>query len=285
MKDSSEHISTSPTLSLTLAIEETERNAWRNMYQESPKDFNEHFSLETLDYEELTLLTVPALPLGLFNKVYLGGLYRPLSDNQIAYIKDFFVSRKAQKFLILVTDFSQPQDVENRLKNQGFELSSLTDKVYCNPQTSQIPTDSLPGGQVTEEVNPTNAPEWADFICTTYEGLPNQPWLIALVNRKGWYHVVLRKQGKIIACRSMYIDENQRAWLGIDAPIPGLMTDNFEADYFLCRHLLQIAQAKGVTFMNSCVEAVSESKDSPAYQYYYRLGFAHAYTRRYFINV
>jgi hypothetical protein len=77
----------------------------------------------------------------------------------------------------------------------------------------------------------------------------------------------------------MYIDENNHAWMGIDAPVPGLMTDDYHSDYLICREFVLMAQENRVTLINSCVEHINDSRDTEAYRYYYTLGFKVAYRR------
>ncbi|MBV9987932.1 MAG: hypothetical protein JO301_09650 [Chitinophagaceae bacterium] len=257
-------------------LEEIECRAWADMYAAAPPDFARMLHIVTEQTASMTLISA-ALPAGLFNKTFLHGLIEPLDETQLALIKQFYASNNAAVYQVYLTPFSRPADARQLMLSNGFKFYGATDKIFCDPQ--KIPGKE-PGRQQVEilEVNSSNMDAWAEFICATYNGLPNQPWLKALVNRKGWYHAVAARSGEIIAARSMY-SNGTAAWLGIDAPIPGLMTDNFLPDQLLTIQLLQVARKSGVRLVNSCIEAVDPSRQSSAYTYLYELGFAVAYTR------
>ena len=260
-----------------LLLEQIEALAWMDMYSAAPADFAQGLRIVQQEQPDMVLVSA-ALPVGLFNKTFLHGLNRPLDAEQIDRIKTFFEANNAMLYQVYLTPFSKPCYAGQLLLEHGFKHAGATDKVICDPRSIE-PDQSLPAdGLSVQTVNASNSASWASFICSTYNGLPNHPWLAALVNRKGWHHVLAEKNGKIVACRSMYI-AGECAWLGIDAPIPGLMTDDYLPDQLLTRHLLQTAREQGVTLVNSCIEAVDPSRQTPAYQYLYALGFTVAYTR------
>lgn len=271
-----------PAISASLAceLEEVEKNAWSDMYQAAPADFAQDWQLFLQTSGSMTLISA-ALPTGLFNKVFMHGLTEELTGAQIREIMDFYSSRGAWQYYVYTTPFSKPAPAEQLLLSHGLAETNATDKVYCEPGKITLPTDE-PVGFTVRMVDHDKAAEWAGFICATYGGLPNQPWLVALVNREGWYHAIAEQEGKIIACRSMFIDPQNRAWLGIDAPIPGMMTAFYEPDYFIIKKLLAIAKGHSVHLVNSCVECIDETRETAAYRYYYQLGFRIAYLRRNF---
>lgn len=81
----------------------------------------------------------------------------------------------------------------------------------------------------------------------------------------------------------MKINADGSAYFMIDAPIPGLMTQNFEADYLLARRLVEIGLAAGVQFFTSDIEKPSALQDTPAYSFWTALGFRVAYEKRNFM--
>lgn len=263
---------------LAFEMEEVEKNGWSDMYRAAPAGYAEDMKIFAEQKNGITLITA-ALPIGLFNKTFMHGLMSALDDAGIKEIINFFAAHNAPAYQIYTTPFSKPAHIEALLVANGLEMVGATDKVYCELDKAILPRDN-PADFTVELVDLNNAAAWADFICKIYGGLPNQPWLLATVNRKGWHHALARKDGEIIACRSIYIDDNKRGWLGIDAPIPGVMTSFFEADYYLCKRLLEIAQNNGVYLVNSCIEAIDASRQTEAYNYYYKLGFKVAYLRK-----
>ena len=73
-----------------------------------------------------------------------------------------------------------------------------------------------------------NAGAWSRFLLDCY-GMPAiiGTWLQALVGRPGWIHVLRRQGGQpnapVAMVRSLYHDREGWAWLGIDAPVPGVI--------------------------------------------------------------
>ena len=125
------------------------------------------------------------------------------------------------------------------------------------------------------------APEWAGYICKVY-GLPNEPWLLALAGRPGWHHYAVRQAGQMVAVRSMYIHHDGTAWLGIDAPVPGLMAPTFDLDALLCRSMVGDGLARGVRHFVADIEAPSADMSTPAYHHFDALGFKRAYFRSHY---
>jgi hypothetical protein len=132
------------------------------------------------------------------------------------------------------------------------------------------------------EVTLTTAPEWATYICQVYGGLPNAPWLLALVGRPGWHHYVVRQVRNIVAARSMYIHHDGMAWFGIDAPVPGLMAPTFDLDALLCHTMVRDGLAWGVRYFIADIEAPSTDMDTPAYHHFAALGFKRPYFRSHY---
>src|SRR5207248_5416566 len=64
--------------------------------------------------------------------------------------------------------------------------------------------------------------------------LETGPWLPRLIDRPGWHQYVVRERGEIVAARGMHIGPDGTAWLGMDGPVPGITTDDYEPDAALC---------------------------------------------------
>jgi len=129
-----------------------------------------------------------------------------------------------------------------------------------------------------ERVTPDNASEWADYISNIY-GLPTAPWLTALVGRVGWHHYILRQDSEIAAARSMYLHPDGMAWLGIDAPVPGIMAPSYESDFQICRAVVEDGINLGAKYFIADIEAPSPEMATPAYFNFEKLGFRRLYLR------
>jgi hypothetical protein len=105
------------------------------------------------------------------------------------------------------------------------------------------------------------------------------PWLPALIGRPGWHQYVAREDGEIAAARGMYIGADGMAWLGMDGPVPGVHFDDYEPDAALCDFIVRDGLALGARGFLTDIEAPSPALDTPAYEYFGRLGFRRPYTR------
>jgi hypothetical protein len=106
------------------------------------------------------------------------------------------------------------------------------------------------------------------------------PWLCALHDGPGWTHRLAYEDGRLAAARSMYLPApGALAFLGVDGPVPGVMTDDHEPDAALCRALVAEALGQGAAGVIADIEAPSPARDTPAYEIFSSLGFRVPYTR------
>jgi hypothetical protein len=102
------------------------------------------------------------------------------------------------------------------------------------------------------------------------------------VERAGWHHYLLRQGTQIGAVRSMYIDTAGMAWLGIDAPVPGIMAPSYELDCQVCQAIVKDGMNLGVRYFVADIEAPDTAMNSPAYRYFELLGFKRPYFRSHY---
>ena len=122
------------------------------------------------------------------------------------------------------------------------------------------------------------ADEWADFLQRVYR-LDTGGWLQELVERPGWHQYVARDQGRFVAARGMYLGPDSIAWMGMDGPVPGVMTGDYGGDAALCAFMVEDGLALGAHGFIADIEAPSEDLDTPAYELFGRLGFRRPYVR------
>ena len=109
--------------------------------------------------------------------------------------------------------------------------------------------------------------------------LDTGPWLQRLIGRTGWHQYIARKDGEVVAARGMYLGHGGIAWLGMDGPVPGVMTDDHEPDAAICSFLLEDGLRRGARAFIADIEAPSAAMDTPAYDHFARLGFRRPYVR------
>ena len=69
------------------------------------------------------------------------------------------------------------------------------------------------------------------------------------------------------------------AFLAIDGPVPGVMTDDYAPDAAILRAIVSDGLALGASGFIADIEAPSPGMDTPAYTTFGRLGFRMPYTR------
>jgi len=65
----------------------------------------------------------------------------------------------------------------------------------------------------------------------------------------------------------------------MDGPVPGLMTDDYEPDAAICSRIVADGLVAGARRFIADIEAPSDAMDTPAYEYFGRLGFTRPYVR------
>jgi hypothetical protein len=115
--------------------------------------------------------------------------------------------------------------------------------------------------------------------------LDTGPWLQRLIGRPGWHEYVVREDGEVAGARGMFVGPNGTAWLGMDAPVPGVMTDDYALDAAMCAYIVADGLARGATSFVADIELPSAELDTPAYGYFARLGFRRPYVRTHWTRV
>lgn len=262
-------------------IETTEVHAWEDMYLAAPAEFARRFQLEILRNGALVLTRCKPIPFVHFNCVMNLGVDELASERRIDELLALYRSAGVTSFAIFHTPASRPAELPRWLEARGLRRRGGWDRVYRDDRAAPAPIVSGNGASGVEKVGSSSAEEWADFIDATY-GLPTKPWLLSLVERPGWHHYLLRRDGVIAAVRSMYVDRTGDAWLGIDAPVPGIMAPSFDLDQMLCRAIVGDGLASGVRSFAADIEAPSPDRGTPAYRNFAALGFRRPYFRHHY---
>jgi hypothetical protein len=183
-------------------------------------------------------------------------------------------------FLLQSLPPCRPTEYEGWLVERGLEPFDAHDRLIRGNAPLESPPALPPDRDLRAEIVETGtAEEWAAFLQRVYR-LDAGPWLPRLIDRGGWRQYVVREAGEIVGARCMYVDPSGFAWLGMDGPVPGVMTDDYWPDAALCAAIVADGVALGVRTFHTDIEAPSETLDTPAYDYFTALGFRRPYTRR-----
>jgi hypothetical protein len=254
---------------------------WFDDFDAAPTPVREALGLESRRVGTLAMVR-SRIPFSHFNMVLTLGCPAAVDDAAFAAIDHFYAEAGLVKHWVLVNDHSEPADLGERLRARGYVRADAWDRVILR---GTRPGLWAPHAVGCETVTSANAAEWSAFILTTY-GMPPlvADWLHALVGRKGWFHALRRRDGhadaEVVMTRSLYLADNGWAWLGIDAPVPGVMAPCFDDDQKVTAHLLREAARAGAHSFVSDIEAPAPERQGPAYRRWAELGFAPAYLRQ-----
>jgi hypothetical protein len=182
-------------------------------------------------------------------------------------------------FLLQSLPHCRPAEYEDWLRERGLEPFDAQERVVRGG--SGLALGLAPWsdrGLVVERVTAGMADEWREFLDRVYR-LDTGPWLPSLIGRPGWHQYVVREDGEIVGARGMYIGHDGSAWLGMDGPVPGVHTPDFEPDAALCAFIVADGLLLGARSFVADIELVSAEQATPAYAYFHQLGFTRPYTR------
>lgn len=269
------------TTEFATQIESSELNAWLDLYAAAPADFARQFQLEMLHVQDVTLTRCRTIPFIHFNCVFNLGLPTPASEQQLDQVLALYREANVRSFGLYHHPHCRPTQLLEWFKTRNLRVQGGWDRIYRDNAAPAIAV-SPPGDKFrVEKVTGKTAAEWANYIDACY-GLPTKPWLLALVERPGWHHYMLRFETRIAAVRSMYIHSDGMAWLGIDAPVPGIMAPSYDLDFQICQAMLRDGINEGVNYFVADIEAPAAKMNTPAYHHFEALGFKRAYFRSHY---
>jgi hypothetical protein len=182
-------------------------------------------------------------------------------------------------FLLQSLPHCQPSDYESWLRDRCLRPFDAHERVLRGGEPYQAPPLADTGRRFQiEPVEPATADEWSAFLQRVYR-LDTGNWLQGLIGRAGWHPYIAREDGELVAARTMYIDPDGLAWLGMNAPVPGIHSNDYEPDAAICARLVHDGLQLGARGFHSDIEAASDAMDTPSYEYFPALGFTRPYTR------
>lgn len=252
-----------------------------DLWAAQPETFSREMGADTARVDGVFVVTCQKIPFLHFNIALDMGVVKPVTERQLDTILAHFKKNHAPRVFLHSSPMAEPAELPDWLVSRGMRQVGSWHRIG---RTNEPLGEALPLSKQykVETVDTTNAVAWADFIDQVY-GMPTKPWLLELVGRPGWTQVIARDEtGKIVAARSMKINPDHSAYFCIDAPVPGIMTQNFEADYVLARRLLEIGLENGVQLFAGDIEKTAPLQDTPAYGFWASLGFKVAYEKKTF---
>jgi hypothetical protein len=268
---------------VALLAEDVDTRNWMDQHAAAPPALREALGLAS-SWEGGLAMVRSRIPFSHFNMVLTLGCPAPAHEAAFAAIERFFAAGSAGRHWILINDHSEPRSLAQQLLARGYEAGEAWERVVLRGARPDLWAAHAQG---CELVGATNQADWSGFICRCY-GMPPpiETWLHALVGRRGWLHALRREggrsEGAVVMARSLFTADNGWAWLGIDAPVPGVMAPCFDDDQkVIATLLLAAAQAGAHTFVSD-IEAPAADRSGPGYRCWGELGFEAPYLRRLF---
>ncbi len=261
------------------AIESAEARAWTDLYAAAPADWAAAVGISTREVARATVLSWAATGRRYFSRTIGLGVLSPATPAAIDDILDGYATAGISMFLLQSLPQCRPAGYEQWLRDRGLESFDAQDRLVRDDRLLSSPPAPPADRELTvERVHVGTADEWAEFLQRVYR-LDTGPWLQQLISRPGWHQYVAREASEVVAARAMFVDPDGMAWLGMDGPVPGVMTDDYAPDAALCAAIVADGLSQGVRVFLTDIEAPSAEMDTPSYEYFGRLGFRRPYTR------
>lgn len=261
---------------LAVRIEQAEVSAWQDFYAAAPAPLRQGLGLGIAEKGSTVLTACAPIPFIMFNRVINLGIPEPASEAALDAAVQHYQDAGIQNYCIHHMPISQPEGLEDWLYARGLAPNGGWERIWRDHAAPSFEADPQ-----VEQIDAGTAGEWADFLFGLYK-IPIQPWLLALVGRPRWFHYALRKEGRIVAARSQYVDPSGTAWMGIEAPVPGAMAPSFDDDRRICQTMVVEGLRHGIRVFGADIEVPSADRKGPAYDAFESLGFQLAYLRRHF---
>ena len=270
-----------------VAIEAAEMAAWADMYAAAPAAFAAEAGVAADEIGGALVLRWAATGRRYFSRVVGLGVREPATEAAIDAILATYERAGIELFLLQSQPHCEPAAYEDWLRARGLEAFDVQDRVVRGgaPAPPRAPREHGADRELAvERVSRRTSDEWAAFLQRVYR-LDTGPWLAELVDRPGWHQYVVRENGAIVAARGMYLAPGAIGWLGMDGPVPGVHSADYEPDAALCDAIVRDGLARGARGFVADIEAPSARMDTPAYAYFGRLGFRRAYARTHFARL
>jgi hypothetical protein len=261
------------------AIEAAEARAWADLYAAAPADFAQDAGVGFRTVAGALVLRWAATGRRYFSRVIGLGVSQPATEAAIDDVLAGYREAGIEMFLLQSLPHCRPAQYEDWLRERGLSPFDAQERVIRGGEPYQGPPSATSARHFeVRPVEAATADEWSEFLQRVYR-LDTGSWLQRLIGRPGWHPYVAREDGKIVAARTMYIDAEGFAWLGMDGPVPGVSSPDYEPDAAICTRLVEDGLRRGARCFHTDIEAPSQAMDTPSYEYFPALGFTRPYVR------
>lgn len=254
-----------------VALEHAGLEAWADLFRAVPPAFTRAYRPEWRQEEGVHYTRCRAIPFAPFNTIHDLGLTAPATEPLLDQLLAAYAAVGIARFEVTHHAGRVPDALPRWFQARQLHPRGALRRYYALGGPARGTPGPAP--QTVMLVDQHLAPRWTTFLDRWYE-LPTGAWFRELVGRRGWLHAVLLREGEVQAARSLYLSPGREGWLGLEAPVPGLMTPAHADDDLLLRHLL--AEARRREARITVLDAIARGDDGPRWQ---QLGLRPGYER------
>lgn len=266
-------------------FEAAEARAWADLYAAAPSEWAAGAGVGTRWFGDTLAIHWAVTGRRYFSRAIGLGATAPATEAGVDDVLALWDRLGISMCLVQSMPHCAPAAYTEWLRERGLEPFDRQDRIVraeCAATAAGLVRSER---QLTvERVRPETANEWSQFLQRIYR-LDTGPWLPLLIDRPGWHQYIAREHGEIVAARGMYVGRDGIAWLGMDGPVPGIMTQDFEPDAAICARIVADGPGLRASTMITDIEQPSAGLDTPSYAYFGALGFSRPYTRTHWARV
>ena len=266
------------------AIEAAEARAWEDVYAAAPPDWAADVGLGTDWVGETLVLHWAATGRRYFSRAIGLGVTEPAEERLVDEVLSVWERLGIGMCLVQSMPHCLPAAYEGWLRERGLQSFDTQDRIVRVDGATVSRSAPSRRALTVERVQRSTAEEWSSFLQRIYR-LDSGPWLPLLIDRPGWYQYVAREQGQIVAARGMHVGADGIAWLGMDGPVPGVMSADYAPDAAICAVIVADGPELGADTFIADIELPTGAMDTPAYADFAALGFSRPYTRTHWARV
>ena len=218
------------------------------------------------------LSALTALNFAAFNRVVGLGADRPVTEEDIASILDFYAGHQQTRFIIETTPQTAPEVIEwlreRHLVPQPQRVAKNVHLLHDLPPRPEI--DIVP-------LSSDDQATIASVNCQAW-GLPRmfRSWFGAPITARGFHYYGVRDEGAIVAVAMLYVD-GDLAWSSDSATLPSHQGRGYHRALQL--HRLYEARGLGAQWVHTENVVEAPTFDSASYHNNRKLGFVHLYDK------
>jgi hypothetical protein len=257
-------------------VEAVERQAWQNMFDIAPEEFRKRVKLFYRNVGGGTCQVFPNYPIVHFNMVLGLGFTEPLTDTLLREVENIYAAAGQPAYMVQFCHEIQEALPQDLFAAMNYHCAGTWERVVWWPQyvAPVVTTRNL----TVKKITAGTAATWQKFIIDHYH-YPVDGWLEAFVTHR-WHHFVAIEDETIVACRSIFVNNENKAWSGIEAPVPMIMTDDLIPDFILWKHIQQFCLEQNCCMIAADIEQPSPQRNTPVYSLFDALGFEVTYARK-----